>query len=272
MLVVLALALSFGATYVRDDSRLVPPGITTVADVPGTCHNDQDYFEVELASATLTPAVPCTSPHTSEVVWTVKLTGVVAAQPDRPTPEMLAPAFGKLCQQPQRLAAYVGADQRGFMYNLNLGTRYPSAPEWRAGVRTARCIATPGYVTEKVRPTLSFPLKGSWKRAESAAIRLCANGGKAFLPCDRPHTQEVLQPVEAFPPTQVAFPPPALSRKLGLAPCTRLALAHLGRSTLPAGLRVVVAPAELRNWPKFRAVGCRIESPRRTGTLAAGLT
>lgn len=270
LLILLTIALSFGATYVRDSEYLVP-GITTADDVPGTCHNDQDYFEVELTSAELTPAVPCDSPHTSEVVWTVELTGVLAQQQRRPTPEMLAGQYSGLCQERQRLADYVGVDGRGFLFNLSLDIRYPSAPEWRAGVRTARCLAGATQHPPRVRPTLDFPLEGSWTRPESVAIRLCSTGGVAYLPCDQPHTEEVLQTVLVFPPTQIEFPPPGLSLELGIAPCTTRALDLLGVSALPAGLTVIVAPAEPQNWPQHRDVGCRIGSAERTGTLAAGL-
>lgn len=269
LLVVLVIALSFGATYVRD-SEYLKPGISTADDVPGTCHNDQDYFEVELTSALLTPAVPCDGPHTSEVVWTVELTGVLAELQRRPTPEMLYGQYGTLCQTPARLANYVGFDKRGFLNNLALDIRYPSAPEWRAGLRTARCISGAVYHPPQVRPTLDFALAGSWARAESAAIRLCSTGGYAYLPCDRPHTEEVLQPISVFPETQVDFPPPELSLELGLGPCTTVALALLGQSELPEGLSVIVAPAEPQNWPARRDVGCRIGSAERTGTLAAG--
>ncbi|MGI8677501.1 MAG: septum formation family protein [Jatrophihabitans sp.] len=271
VLVLVILALPFGATRVRDSKHLLP-GITTAADVPGTCHNDQDYFEVELTSAELTPAVPCTSRHTSEVVWTVALTGQVAAQHDRPTPEMLSGQYRKLCQQPRRLSAYVGEDPRGFLYNLALDIRYPSAPEWRAGVRIARCIAGPFYHAGLTRPTVNFALAGSWGGVESGAIRLCATDPNAYLPCDRPHTQEVLEPINVFPRTQITFPSPDLSRKLGQLPCTRQALDLLGRTALPASLSVIVEPAEPQNWPRHRDVGCRIQSAQRTGTLAAGLT
>lgn len=271
LLILLVLALSFGATYVRDSNHLVP-GISTADDVPGTCHNDQDYFEVELTSAELTPAVPCTSPHTSEVVWTVELTGLVAAEPDRPTPEMLSGQYKKLCQQRKRLAAYVGENPRGFLYNIAVDIRYPSAPEWRAGLRTARCIAGAFYHTQPVRPTLDFALADSWSLAKSAAIRLCATGETQYLPCDQPHSEEVLEPINVFPRKQIAFPSPDLSRKFGRLPCTRLALDLLGRSTMPRGLSVIVEPAEPQNWPRHRDVGCRIRSMQLTGTLAAGLT
>jgi hypothetical protein len=40
---------------------------------------------------------------------------------------------------------------------------------------------------------------------------------------------------------------------------------------LPAGLSVIVEPAEIQNWDQHHDVGCRIESSRRTGSLAGGL-
>lgn len=272
LLVVAALIFSFGATYVRDSKHLLP-GFSTAADVPGTCHNDQDYFEVELTSAELTPPVPCTRPHTSEVLWTVQLTGIVAEQHNRPTPEMLAPQFRRLCQQPQRLAAYVGENPRGFLYNLSLDIRYPSAPEWRAGVRTARCIAGPFYhTTFATRPTFNFPLAGSWTREQSAVIRLCATIANKFVPCDQPHTQEVLEPVDPFPATQIAVPPPALAISLGMAPCTKEVLALIGRSKVPNGSEVIVEPPDPQSWPVYHAVGCRLQFAQRIGSVAAGLT
>ncbi|MDQ6874141.1 MAG: septum formation family protein [Actinomycetota bacterium] len=272
LLIVAALVVSFGATYVRDSKHLVP-GFSTAADVPGTCHNDQDYFEVELTSAELTPPVPCTRPHTSEVLWTVQLTGRVAQEHNRPTPEMLAPQYRRLCQLPQRLAAYVGENPNGFLYNISLDIRYPSAPEWRAGVRIARCIAGPFYHTTFVtRPTFNFPLAGSWTREDSAAIRLCATIANKFVPCDQPHTQEVLEPVDPFPATQIAVPPPALAISLGMAPCTKEVLALIGRSKLPNGSQVVVEPPDAQSWPVYHAVGCRFQFALRIGSVAAGLT
>jgi hypothetical protein len=269
-LVLLALVLSVGATFVRDSKHLAP-GISTTEDVPGTCHTDLDIFEVELTSAELTPAVPCTGPHTSEVVWTVQLTGVVADQHDRPTPEMLSGAYKTLCRY-SRVAKYVGKTPNGFLYNLRVDIRYPSAPEWRAGLRTARCIAGPFYhLGATTRAMINFPLRNSWRTEASAAIRLCANGRTDYLPCDRAHTEEVLEPVNPFPKSQRSFPSEERSLRLGRKPCTRQALALLGRSTMPAGLRVIVEPAELQNWDQHHDVGCRIASAQRTGSLAAGL-
>jgi hypothetical protein len=266
--VLLAIAVSVGATFVRDGKHLVA-GISTAEDVPGTCHNDQDIFEVELTTAELTPAVPCTRPHTSEVVWTVRLTGIVAEEHDRPTPEMLS-SYKGLCRY-SRIGKYVGKTPEGFLYNLRIDIRYPSAPEWRAGLRIARCIAEPYYHQGDGRATLSFPLRNSWGTKASAAIRLCATGTTDYVTCDQPHTQEVLEPVSPFPKSQKAFPPPERSIQLGQKPCTRQALALLGRSKLPSGLSVIVEPAEIQNWTLHHDVGCRVSSDQRTGSLATGL-
>jgi hypothetical protein len=269
-LVLLALALSVGATFVRDSKHLLP-GISTAKDVPGTCHNDQDVFEVELTTAELTPAVPCTRPHTGEIVWTVHLTGIVAQQHNRPTPEMLSGQYGRLCRY-SRLGSYVGQTAKGFLYNLTINIRYPSAPEWRAGLRTARCLAGPFYhVGSGTRAMIDFPLRGSWATKASAAIRLCANSKTDYVPCSVPHTEEVLEPVNPFPRSQQAFPSVQRSMRLGLRPCTKQALALLGRSKLPSGLSVIVEPAEIQNWALHHDVGCRIGSAQRTGSLAGGL-
>jgi len=269
-LILVALSVSFLATHVRDKAHLVP-GISTAVDVPGTCHNHHDYFENELASAELTPAVPCTSPHTSETLWTRPLTGILARQPDRPTPEMLSGLYKDVCQDPARLSRYVGQNSTGFLFNLYVNARYPSAPEWRSGVRTVRCVALMSY-PGPARVRWQFPLRGSWARSASAAIRLCANGATAYLPCSQPHVEEVLLPVSPFPATQRAFPDPRISIRRGHAPCARAALDLLGTKSLPAGLHVVVEPAEQQNWAHSHDVGCRIGSERRTGTLQAGLT
>jgi Septum formation len=268
-LVLLALAVSVAATFVRDSKHLVP-GMATARDVPGTCHNDQDIFEVELTTAELTPPVSCTRPHTGEVVWTVQLTGVVAKEHDRPTPEMLKGQYGSLCDY-GRLKKYVGKTPEGYLYNLSLSIRYPSAPEWREGLRTARCIAQPNYRQGPIRAVLDFPLRDSWRTKASAVIRLCAVGRTAYLTCDQPHTEEVLEPVNPFPKSQKAFPPEERSIRLGRKPCTRQALALLGRSKVPDGLSVIVEPAEIQNWNQHHDVGCRIGSPLRSGSLAAGL-
>jgi Septum formation len=268
-LVLLAIAVSIGATFVRDSKHL-RPGISTAKDVPGTCHNDQDIFEQELASAELTPAVPCTSPHTGEIAWTVQLTGIVAQQHNRPTPEMLT-NYGHLCQY-ERVKKYIGKTLDGFEFNLRVDIRYPSAPEWRRGVRTARCIAEPYYHQGPGRATFTFPLAGSWATKASAAIRLCSNGLTNYLPCDRPHTEEVLEPVSPFPASQVAFPSNATSARLGRKPCTREALALLHAKTLPSGLRVIVDPPLIQDWSTHHNVGCRIGSPVRTGSLDPELT
>lgn len=261
---------SFAATQVRDSARL-RPGWSTAADVPGTCHRDTDYFETFLAQAELTPAVSCTSPHTVEVLWTVRLTGILAAQHDRPTPEMMSGQYAHICDDRTRLNRYLGINSTGYLYYLDVYPRYPSAPEWRAGVRIARCVAQTTVNDRSGYPMLSFSLRNSWRTQASAAIRLCANGAYSYVPCSQPHTEEVLGPVSPFPRGQISFPSPALSRRLGLRPCTDAALAFLGRRAMPAGLSVIVEPAEQQNWPKNRDVGCRIGSAERTGTLQGGL-
>ncbi len=269
-LLLAVLSVSFLATRVRDTAHLVP-GMSTAADVPGTCHNHHDYFENDLASAELTPAVPCTSPHTSETLWYTVASGILAAQPNRPTPEMLGGVYKDICHDPARLNTYVGQRSTGFLYNLNVYPRYPSAPEWRAGVRSVRCVASMWYHIGPGRARWSFPLRDSWMHPVSATIRLCANGGVAYVPCDRPHIEEVLQPLNPFPTSQRGFPDARVARRLGQVPCTKAALDLLGLKALPAGLHAVVEPPELANWAHSHDVGCRIGSGSRTGTLQ-GLT
>lgn len=273
LVVVAVLAIALAATQVRDPARL-RPGISTAADVPGTCHRDLNMFETTLAQAELTPPVPCSRPHNIEVVWTVPLGGILAAQHDRPTPEMMNGQYAGVCNDPSRLRRYVGVppDAPGYLYFLQLYPRFPSAPEWRAGVRTARCVAQWTGQQGAQLPTLTFSLRDSWAGAGSAAIRLCANAAYAYVACSQPHTQEVLEPVSPFPAGQQSLPSPALSRRLGLPWCTAEALRFLVRSAIPNGLHVVVEPAEQRNWPGNRDVGCRIVSARRTGSLQGGLT
>lgn len=270
LLILVALVLSLAATQVRDGARL-RPGMSTASDVPGTCHRDVDFFETFLAQAELTPAVPCHTPHSVEVLWKVALRGVLARQPDRPTPEMISGQYGKVCDDEARLKRYVGVDAQGYVYFLKVYPRFPSAAEWRAGVRVARCVAQPTAGPGPGVAMVSFGLRNSWRLAASAAIRLCANAAYAYVPCSQPHVEEVLQPVYPFPRSQAAVPSAEQSRRSGQAPCTTQALALLGRKTLPAGLRVVVEPAEPRNWPANRGVGCRIASDRRTGSLREGL-
>ncbi|PZS13535.1 MAG: hypothetical protein DLM57_16375 [Pseudonocardiales bacterium] len=271
ILVVVALSLSFAATYARDSKHLVA-GISTASDVPGTCHLAHDYFESEMAVAELTPPVPCTAPHSSETLWTRQLTGILALQHNRPTPELLSGQYKDVCQDPTQLDHYIGHIWPGFPYNLVVYPRYPSAPEWRAGLRTVRCVGSLWFNQGVNRLTWSFPLRGSWSRTMSAIIRLCADAAGAYLPCDRPHVDEVLEPLNPFPATQISFPAPQLSRRLGLGPCTREALDLLGRKSIPREYQVVVEPAERQNWPHSHDVGCRIRSSVRSGTLAAGLT
>jgi len=271
LLLMLAIGASFAATQVRDNARL-RPGLSTAADVPGTCHNDTLWMENELALAELTPGVSCYSVHTSEVLWTRQLTGILTKQHDRPTPEMLAGQYSRICNDPARLSRYIGQDSVGYPYNITTYPRYPSAPEWRAGLRTVRCMGSAWYHLGDSRATLDFPLRNAWKAAASATIRLCADASGGYLPCNQLHVQEVLEPLDPFPASQKKFPSPALSRRLGLAPCTEIALKFLGVSRLPTDLHVVVEPAEQQNWAHSHDVGCRIASPLRVGSLQAGLT
>lgn len=155
----------------------------------GACHKLDQYVESDqMFASDTTPPVPCTSPHQSETYAVVPITGVVADQAQRPTPDWLDAALRGDCSWSQ-MEDYLGGGAAGAQRDVTVLQIVPSENEWRDGVRKVRCDALVGPRTPSSIATISQSLKGIMLTPAGARFRDCPLGNTETS-CDGLHTTE----------------------------------------------------------------------------------
>jgi hypothetical protein len=161
--------------------------VPTASRAVGTCGA---YTSVEefYNRSDVSPPVPCTRPHQTEVIAVHKYQGPLANQRARPGLEALATLGTTLCQG-EDLRGYLGGDARADWFGIQPLVRFPTPDEWAAGDRTYRCELTPASSVDGAVPHFDNPLRGILARPEGATVRHC-RADTGDVTCDRPHTIE----------------------------------------------------------------------------------
>jgi hypothetical protein len=247
---------------------------TPVSDQqPGTCHLAEDPNELIAIPSDSSPAVPCTQPHQTEVMWRTTVTGPVAASKVRPNGELLNHTFDHLCFDYNRERAYMGAGPSDVTYGIESWSRFPTAADWAKGDRTLVCQGS-AETTEPGGPTIDFPIAGVMKTPQSAIFRLCRSA-EGDVTCNLPHTAEETSPSVNL--TGEAWPGTATEAQMAVTACTEVVDFYLERAIADRpDLEIAPDPITQAQWDSGdRSTSCWIDNANdlpSTGTVRGGLT
>lgn len=247
--------------------------LPTRDSVAGTCHQAWDPNELTASASDTTPAVPCSQPHQTETLWTEQITGLLAAQQQRPNPELINATLAGRCDDYWRVRAYLGADPYDDHWGVSTLMKVPTQAEWAKGDRTLRCEGIPGSGGSQP-PTATDTLRGILRRKDSAPFRLCRVGGQ-FVSCDQGHDEEAMSPNVVLK----AAPWPG-STAVAVAVhtnCAVIAQHYLGVRLVSRPDLVVVADLPTQaDWAAGkRSANCWLQNSSgflTTGTVRAGLS
>ncbi len=267
-----ALIVAVAAGTLTAFAEQAPAGVP-VSDQPiGSCFRALDPYELVAIPSDSSLPVPCTQPHETESMWTIELTGPIAAARVRPNGQLLNQQSGGRCFDYARTRAYVGAGPSDNVGGVNAVSRFPTAAQWAAGVRDVVCQGSAG-LRPPTGPTTDFPLAGVMSRAESVRFRLC-RANRTELTCDRPHTSEATSPDVILPAGP--FPGAVAGTSLAVTACRPVVEAYLEAplASRPDLAILVDGPRE-RAWAEGnRSVNCSIayvDGRTTTTTLRGGL-
>ena len=269
-LVALTAAVAAGALTAFAEQA--PSGIPVSEQPIGSCFRALDPYELVAIPSDSSLPVACTSPHETETMWMVELTGPLAAADVRPNGQLLNQQWGGRCFDYARTRAYVGAGPSDVVGGVNAVSRFPTAAQWAAGVRDVVCQATAG-LSSPTGPTTDFPLAGVMDKAESVRFRLCRTN-RTEVTCDQPHTTEATSPNVNLPAGP--FPGAVAGTAQAVAACRPVVEAYLQTplSSRPELAILVDGPQE-RAWAEGnRSVNCSIayaDGRTTTTTLRGGL-
>ena len=171
-------------------------GSFTTVWTAGSCHRLDQLVETDpMFASDTSPAVPCTSAHQSETYVTEPITGAVAAQAERPSPQWLQSAVRGACGQ-HGLGAFFGEQPPDVVRDISVLRIVPSVTEWRAGVRRVRCDALIGPRDTQSIATISTSLKGIEQTAADR-FRVCRLGFDE-VSCSALHQAELVNPAIRF--------------------------------------------------------------------------
>jgi hypothetical protein len=247
---------------------------TPVSDQqPGTCHLAEDPNELIAIPSDSSPAVPCSQPHQTEVMWVTKVSGPVAASKVRPNGELLNHTFAGLCFNYTRERAYMGAGRSDVTYGIESWSRFPTAAAWAKGDRTLVCQGSAG-TTEPGGPTIDFPIADVMRTRHSATFRLCRSAA-GYVTCNLPHTAE-----EASPDVNLTggpWPGIAGEEQMAVAACTEIVDFYIKRAiTARPDLEIAPDPISETQWNNGeRTVSCWVANANdlpTTGSVRGGLT
>lgn len=210
------------------------------------------------------PAVPCSTEHTTQTFLVTRYTGPFAGQETRPNQQQLKSATARLCPV-DSLRSFLEAGPRDATLGVSITAYFPGREEWAAGSRAVRCDLHLSAPDGTVRPATG-DLRDFLTTPQSAAVRLCyrqeakdgalSSDGKD-VPCSEEHTAEDVS--AWFPADAKAASPADRNRR-----CLPYALEFLGSNTLPDG--VVLRPV-IRRDGGAATVRCAI-APGAKGTAA----
>jgi hypothetical protein len=166
-------------------------GLATADATVGTC-KDKTTAEEMVSLSDVSPAVPCTTPHTLETYHVTTADASVAAlRPDRPGPEILGAHSTDTCPAAP-LLSYLGATLLDSQWGVSIFTKFPTRAEWSRGTRTVLCDLVVSTADAAQVPRISIPLRNIMRYSDSARLRQCRTGDDDthVLTCDRPHTAE----------------------------------------------------------------------------------
>ncbi|GAB3683724.1 hypothetical protein GCM10027589_53200 [Actinocorallia lasiicapitis] len=246
-------------------------GAVATGSMPvGSCHRFSDPYELYVASD-IAPPVPCDTPHQTETIGFAKVPKVMAAMPERP--ERPADLAGPACDAIgyKRIRTYMGADELDAQYGVDIWMKFPTRDEWKDGLRVVRCDLIPSYQGGPIGPSVSQPLQGVLRRADSARFRHCRDGMKDVT-CDRAHTAEHVGGWNALDGKRY---PGAKKAAAKLADqCWRNAEQYTSGAVGRGDLKVTTSGLSLAQWRRgTRTSDCWVVNVtgRTSGTLRAGL-
>lgn len=270
-LVALTAAVAAGALTAFAEQA--PAGIPVSEQPIGSCFRALDPYELVAIPSDSSLPVACTSPHETETMWKIELTGPLAAAEVRPNGQLLNQRSGGRCFGYERTRAYVGAGPSDVVGGVNAVSRFPTAAQWAAGVRDVVCQASAG-LRGPTGPTTDFPLAGVMSKRESVRFRLCRLN-RTEVTCDQPHTTEATSPNVILP--EGPFPGAAAGTSQAVAACRPVVEAYL-QAPLDSRpeLAIRVDGPQERAWAEGnRSVNCSIayaDGRTTTTTVRGGLS
>ncbi|GIH23269.1 hypothetical protein Aph01nite_15790 [Acrocarpospora phusangensis] len=153
----------------------------------GSCHRMSQPEELYHVSD-VAPPVPCTHPHQTETYLLTKVSGSLAAEPVRPSPDRLRAACDYRPVRP-----YLGARARDAQWGIEIWAKFPTRTEWAAGNRILRCDLFVPALNPDDAPEVTTPLRGIMGTRQSVAVRRCRLETQDVV-CALPHDQEWVEP------------------------------------------------------------------------------
>ncbi|GAA0394786.1 hypothetical protein Acor_64400 [Acrocarpospora corrugata] len=227
---VLLMYLMAGLTASCGLAPAAATGRPSAAMPVGSCHRMSQPEELYHVSD-VAPPVSCTEPHQTETYLVTRLSGALATEPDRPSPDRLRAA----CDY-RPIRPYLGARRKDAQWGIEIQAKFPTRAEWAAGNRTLRCDLLVPTLHTDLGPQLTAPLRGIMRHPQSVLVRRCRRETVDVV-CALPHDQEWVEP-----PIYLAHDDSTPSQMKHL--CQANARAYTG-GTLD-GLAVTVEPVDTR--------------------------
>ncbi|MEP7177784.1 MAG: septum formation family protein [Pseudonocardiales bacterium] len=239
----------------------------------GSCHLAEDPAELAAMSSDTAPPVSCSTPHQTETMWMMTVTGPLAGASRRPNGELFNKLVSGSCYDYFRERSYLGAGPNDVVWGIALWARYPTAADWAKGARTLVCQGSTSTDTP-IGPTVNFPLAGVMKTRHSALLRLCRSAAGSPTTCDRPHLAEQVGPSVTLPAGK--WPGLKKASALAVTACKPFAVAYLGGAlSVHPDLSLTVDDITQAAWTGGnRATNCWLNNKRgnlTTTTVRGGL-